>query len=378
MGELTEPVPILGIACTPWVEESDAVLDELVFAVTSSALREAGVRKHELGLAVQASMDVYDARSISSGLTTAAAGGYLSDSYRIQGDVGQAIIAAAQAIAAGDAEVAVAVGVYNPEVSADRGGFVEQISNLAFDPHLDRPVGLTGRALLGMHAGYRVDAGEITEQQLAEIAVAEINRGRRVGPVTAADVLASAPVHGVLRELMLPAESTGAIAVVLASRARSRRARGHRGTLTGWGQAGGDTTASGRWLTDPAASARVAAARAYRRAGLDQPAEQVDVVELTAGSPALVDPTAEALGLPKGLVNPSGGVRSNWPGLANGGLRLVEALNALDSGGRAVVHTTDLITGPANDTATVLVVEAPLVSAEYGYSHTQHSRGDVR
>jgi acetyl-CoA acetyltransferase len=376
VGELTEPVPILGIAATPWVAESDAVLDELVFAATSAALREAGVRKHELGLAVQASMDVYDARSISSGLTTAAAGGYLSDSYRIQGDVGQAVVAAAQAVAAGDVEVAVAVGVYNPEVAvAGHAGFVEQVSNLAFDPHLDRPVGLTGTALLGMHAGRALDVGELTEDGLAELAAAEITRGAagphavRRTPVTAADVRSSAPVHGVLRELMLPAASTGAIAVVLASRARARRALGHRGVLTGWGQGGGDLTSSGRWLTDPAASTRAAAARAYRRAGLhDQGGqadlvERVDLVELTAATPALLDPVAEALGLgklPGDARNPSGGVRANFPGLANGGLRLLEAVRALESRGgpgRAVAHAVGLVSGPAGDAATVFVVE---------------------
>ncbi|HEX4251694.1 MAG TPA: hypothetical protein VH008_27790 [Pseudonocardia sp.] len=366
MGALTEPVPILGIGATPWTEESDAALDELVFVATFGALREAGVRKHELGLAVQASMDVYDARSISSGLTTAAAGGYLSDSYRIQGDLGQAVIAAAQAVAAGDVELAVAVGVYHPEVAAaDRAGFVEQISNLAFDPHLDRPVGLTGTALLGMHAGHAVDTGVLTEHRLAELAAAEHNRAAEAGtdPLTAAGVLASAPVHGVLRELMLPAACTGAVAVVLGSRARARRAKGRRGALTGWGQGGGDTTSSGRWLTDPAASARAAAAQAYRRAGVAEPAEQVDVVELTAATPALLEPVTEALGLaklPGEVVNPSGGVRVSWPGLANGGLRMLEVVRALErrsGSGRAVVHSADLVTGPACDTATVLVVE---------------------
>ncbi|MDN5748577.1 MAG: hypothetical protein L0H64_08715, partial [Pseudonocardia sp.] len=246
-----DPVPVLGIAATPLVAESDAVLDELVFDAVSRALREAGVRKQELGLSVTASLDVYDGRSISSGLTNAASGGYLAQSYRIEGDAGQAIIAAAQAIAAGDADLAVAVGVYNPEVSApDRRAFLQQISNLGFEPHFDRPVGLSAETVLGLHAGRVVDSGELTEEELAEIAAAEINRGAagpralRAARVTAADVLASAPVNGPLRELMLPAESTGAIAVVLGSLARARRALHSRAVLTGWGQGTSGTTAS--------------------------------------------------------------------------------------------------------------------------------------
>lgn len=366
-----DPIPVLGIAATPLVPESDAVLDELVFDAVSQALREAGVRKHEIGLSVTASLDIYDGRSISTGLTNAASGGYLSESYRLEGDAGQAIVHAAQTIAAGDADLALAVGVYNPEVSApDRRAFLQQISNYGFEPHFDRPVGLTAETVFGLHAGHVVDSGALTEQQLAELAATAVTRGSgrsraaRRKPVTAADVLASAPVNGVLRELMLPAEATGAIAVVLGSLARSRRARRPRAVLTGWGQATADTTASGQWLNDPAVAARRAGREAYRRAGLDSPGEQVDAVELTAATPALVGPTLEALDLAAGgaEVCPSGGAASCFPGVANGALRLLEAIEWLEENsgtgrGQAVSHSTDLLTGLVAETATVLVVE---------------------
>jgi acetyl-CoA acetyltransferase len=362
-----DPIPVLGIAATPLVVESDAVLDELVFDATYRALREAGVRKHELGLSVTASLDIYDGRSISSGLTNAASGGYLAQSYRIQGDAGQAIIAAAQAIAAGDADLAVAVGVYAPEVTGPgRRELVRQISNYGFEPHADRPVGLTAETMWGLHAGHAQDSGELTERQQAELAASAITRGAgqpralRRSPVTVADVLASAPVNGPLRELMLPAEATGAIAVVLGSLARARRALNPRAVLTGWGQATGDTTAGAQWLRDPAAPARRAAAEAYRRAGLTDAADQVDAVELTAATPALLAPTLDALGLAKSraAVSPSGGVLSSYPGLANGALRLFEALCWLEEhGGRAVAHSNDPLTGCVADTATVLVLE---------------------
>lgn len=360
------PIPVLGLAATPLVPESDAVLDELVFDAVSRALREAGVRKQELGLSVTASLDIYDGRSISSGLTNAASGGYLAQSYRLEGDAGQAIIAAAQAIAGGDADLAVAVGVYNPEVSApDRRAFRQQISNYGFEPHFDRPVGLSAETVFGLHAGFVADSGELTEAQLAEVAAEEITRGAgrpraARGATTAAEVAGSAPVNGVLRELMLPAEATGAIAVVLGSLARSRRALHPRAVLTGWGQATSDTTASGRWLTDPASAARRAGQDAYRRAGLTEPAEQLEVAELTAPTPALLEPTVGALDLCKDTteINPSGGVASCYPGVANGALRLLEVVEWLESrGGKAVSHSTDLLTGPVAETASVLVVE---------------------
>jgi hypothetical protein len=52
-------------------------------------------------------------------------------------------------------------------------------------------------------------------------------------------------------------------------------------------------------------------------------------------------------------------VRSCYPGVADGALRLLEAVRALEQGGRrAVAQSGDLLTGPVADTATVLVVEA--------------------
>ncbi|MBN9739228.1 MULTISPECIES: hypothetical protein [unclassified Pseudonocardia] len=361
-----DPIPVLGLAATPLVPESDAVLDELVFDAVSRALREAGVRKQEIGLSVTASLDIYDGRSISSGLTNAASGGYLAQSYRLEGDAGQALVAGAQTIAAGDADLVVAVGVYNPEVSApDRRAFLQQISNHGFEPHFDRPVGLSAETVLGMHAGHAVASGELTVDELSELAAEAITRGaggpRAVrGAATAAEVAGSAPVNGLLRELMLPAEATGAVAVVLGSLARARRALHPRAVITGWGQGTSDTTASGLWLSDPAVATRSAAAEAYRRAGVTDAGQQIAAAELTAATPALLRPTVEALGLDKSQarVAPSGGAASCFPGVANGALRLFEATTWLEEhGGSAVSHSTDLLTGTVADTATVLVVE---------------------
>jgi hypothetical protein len=89
----------------------------------------------------------------------------------------------------------------------------------------------------------------------------------------------------------------------------------------------------------------------------------MDVVELTAGSPALVAPVCQALGLPPArgpVISPSGGVRSSFPGLANGALRLIETVAWLErrsGGGLGVVHAAELVTGPIADTSSVLVVE---------------------
>lgn len=369
------PVHVVGIAATQFVPEHDAMLDELVFEAVHAALREAGLRKQEAGLAVTASMDVLDGRSISSGLTVAASGGYLNDSYRVEGDSGVALNAAAQAVAAGDVEVAIAVGVHNPETrSADGAGlrsFTEQISNLAFEPVFDRPVGLTAETVYGLHASYAVEQGRTTQEAMAAFAAEEINRGAALGRsvrrnvVSGDDVLSSAGVAWPLHDLMLPGHSTGAVAVVLASPARAGRCQGRSARITGLGHATGAYTWGADWLTDAGAATRRAAEQAYRTAGLDDPRESVAYAELSAPTPALHTDYLAALGLASSLttkdVNMSGGMRSNYPGLANGGLRLLEAVEQLEhlsSGARAVSHSVDTVTGLVSEDVSVLVVEA--------------------
>jgi acetyl-CoA acetyltransferase len=369
------PVHIVGLGATTFVEEHDAMQDELVFEAVRAALSDCGLRKQDAGIAVMASMDVMDGRSISSGLSTAASGGYLNDSYRVEGDSGVALAAAAEAVAAGDVEVAIAVGVHHPETrSADPGArraFLEQVSNHGFDPHFDRPVGLTAEAVYAMHAAHALQHGWTTVEALADLAAAEMTEGagrpRSVRPAaTAADVIASTPVAWPLHDLMLPARSSGVVAIILASPARAGRSLGRSARLTGIGRATGAYTWGGRWLTDPGGPTRRATDMAYAQAGLQRAEGEIDVLELTAPTPALHQPYLEALGLGSGsagthpgVVNASGGARSNFPGLANGALRLLEVVEQLGErgSGRGLVHSVDTQTGLISEDVTVLVVE---------------------
>ncbi|OBF37444.1 hypothetical protein A5719_21765 [Mycolicibacterium peregrinum] len=370
----TDPVHVVGLAATPFLPEHDAMLDELVFDVVHRALREAGLRKQDVGLSVLASMDVIDGRSISSGLTTTAMGGYLADAFRIEGDSGVAISAAADAVAAGDAEVTVAVVVHNPETRSQeheaRDQFASQVSNLAFEPHFDRPVGMTANIAFALQAGRQIDAGQLSLTDMASLAATEINRGAdrdrsvRRQHVDPAAVLDSNRVAWPLNELMLPAASTGAIAVVLASPARAGRCLGRNARITGIGHATGAYTWSGQWLDDPAATTSRAARSAFTQAGFGDDVPDLTVIESTAITPALHRPIVAALGADNRsgtAVNPSGGVRSNFPGLANGALRLLEVVEHLETqgaGARGLAHSVDTITGPVSDDATVFVVEA--------------------
>jgi len=367
-------VAVVGMACSAFEQESAATLDELVFDTSYRALRDAGLRKADLDLAVLASLDLYEGRTISYGLTLPAAGGYLCDEFRLENDSCVSIINAASAILGANAEVVIVTAFNGPEVSLAHGqdvpAFYRQVSNTTFDPHFVRPIGCTGDLMLGMHAARARSGGSGDRVDLATVAADEINRGA-TGPrgfrtaTTAEEVAAGAVAAWPLTDLMLPAFSTGAVSLVLAADARARRCRRVHGRIEGWGVSTSPYTPNPEWLLDPVANTRRAARRAYRQARVEDPANEIAVAEVTALSPALLGPVTEALDLktlPPDRINPSGGARSNFPGFANGSLRLFEALTWLaehgDAGARAVAHGTEYLTGTASANASVLVVGA--------------------
>ncbi|HEY9264920.1 MAG TPA: hypothetical protein VIQ11_09975 [Mycobacterium sp.] len=268
-------------------------------------------------------------------------------------------------------EVAIAVGICNPETScrgAERRAFVEQLSNLAFDAHFARPVSLTAESTYGLHTAWALENG-VTLDDLADLTAQEINksvgysRSMRTSSVTAADVLAAPVANGSLTELMLPAHSAGAVAVVLASPARAARLSGRDALIVGAGRGTGGYAYGDRWLTDIGSSTRHAAAGAYRSAGITSAESEVDLVEFTAPTASMYGPLLEALGLDSladDRVNAWGAAAGLYPGLANGAVRLADTLDRLahtGTGATAVVHSVDTVTGAVALDSSVLVVQ---------------------
>lgn len=364
---------VVGSAWSPITDGGRDQLDEIVFDAAARALKDAGVRRHQIGLSVTSSLDLYDARSISSALTAPAAAGYLTDELRVEGDSGAAFLLAAAGLAAGSTEYAMVVAIHVPEVGstaeADVRRLDSQVSSYTFDSHLDRPVGMTGLVTLGLHASRRMDDGVVTFDELAERTATDITRGARLRgsrpAVDAAGVGASPLATSPLTELMLPAASAGVAVTVLSVGVAGRRSRNPLARIAGWGKATSPATSNPEWLDAPYAATAKARRSAYRLAGLRSPAESVDFVEMADLSPALSPELLTALaldGLADERVNPSGGVRSNHPGIAGGLLRVIDASERLASdpdARRAVVHTTDDLCGLVSSTSTVLVLEAP-------------------
>ena len=355
-----QPV-IIGVGSAP-ASTDDVAIDEFAFAAAADALRDAGVTKSDVDLSLVASIDVYDGQSMSNGITTPAAGGWLAHEYRLENDSGVALIAAAAAIKAGDAEIALVVGLHWPATDADPLRFDAEATSLCFEPQYERPLGISAASLVGLHAAHQIASGTTTLDALGQTTVREL--GRRGVTVDVAEVFAAEPVAWPLTRLMLPEVETAAVGIVLASPQRARLCRRRRAVIAGHGISNGGALSTNEWLTEPDASTRRAAQQAYARAGLDDPGEMIDVVELTAPSAALIGPMRTALGvaeLDDRLINPGCGALGGSAGAATGAVRVADALHWLDhyghAGSRAVAHSVDGLTGTVAATTTVHVLE---------------------
>lgn len=369
---MTEDIYVVGASWLGLGGDSPLQLDEAVFQCCSSALKGAGVKRHQVGLTVVSSLDLYDGRSISNALTAPAAAAYLGEELRVEGDAGAAFLVGLAGLASGQTEMAIVVAVNAPEIGstgeADVRRLRNHVSSYTFDAHMDRPVGLTSTVTLGLHASRQVETGAVSWEEMVDKTALDISRGaatsRGVRPAASRGAVEeSSVVAAPLTELMLPAESTGVAAVVIAAGVTGRRCPRPLAKVKGWGSATGPATSNSEWLTDPTSPAARAAADAYRRAGL-QDTSEVRGVEMSDLTPAL---TAELLSslnlthLPQDRVNSSGGVRSNYPGLANGLLRIIETSESLaqrEFPELAVAHSADDLMGLVSSTASVLVMES--------------------
>ncbi len=354
-------------------------LDELVFEASRAALREAGVSAGEVGFSSIASLDLYDGRSISNGIISPAAAGYLKSEMRIELDSSSAMLAAVATVLARQAELALVVTVNAPERAStaprDLRSFTDKVSSYAFDPHFTRPLGLSATGALAIHAAAAIDAGRTSREEMAAAAAADIARGAdgswaRRRPVSAEDILAEEIVAWPLSESMLPAESMGAVAILIANEPRARRTRGPLAWLTGWGSATTRPVIDPLWVSEPFSTTHDASRRALDQGGVEDFGRDVDLVEMTAFTPALARDARQALGIPEDFdaarINAHGGVLSNFPGFANGALRISQATRWLGSAtaksgsrpARAVVHSMDNLMGPIGSTTTTFVLEA--------------------
>jgi len=207
--------------------------------------------------------------------------------------------AAAALLRSGDAEAVIVCGT--EKTGRDlRAGLVSEIFALSADSDLEFPMGVTFPALYAMALQVHMGLYGTTMEQVAAVAVKNLRnaaaneKAHRSADISTAEVLASAPVAAPYRVLDCSVLSDGAAAVLLVTQQwmRANGALSDSGTehrplvcLVGSGAATAPARLGDRMVDGPAGvanfSAKSAAAKiAYSRAGVTDPATEIDVAEV--------------------------------------------------------------------------------------------------
>ncbi len=287
-------------------------------------------------------------------LTAGPAGAYLNDEINVASSPGHALAQAQMQILAGT-HSRVLVSSWGKASESAAG--TQAAERLSAEPFFERDSGLSALAAAAMQAqAHRRDAGERAEA--AAHAVAARNRPG----VSPEQVAASALLATPLRELEIPTEVDGAFSVLLE---RDSDAATVRLAGIGWRS---DVGRVGERRLDRLEHLGLAAADAYGRAGVSDPAAAVDSwhlhdytpdAEVLAYAPLGICAVDEALELAltgSPAINPGGGSQRGEAPFGGPLRKVLEAVRRLRAGegSRAVAQMS---TGFAGQFQTVAVLE---------------------
>lgn len=130
-----------------WADPA-ASLTDLIFATTSAALAQAGLRVRDVDSVILGAHDVTDGRSLSSMVTAPAAGAYLKDEIRLGDDGASAFVLGTAQIRAGASRACI-VAAWGRASE----GVPDAVAAALFDPFFTRPLGLTEITVSALRAG---------------------------------------------------------------------------------------------------------------------------------------------------------------------------------------------------------------------------------
>jgi acetyl-CoA C-acetyltransferase len=326
-------VAVIGVGQTKYEQNNPNTFAELVFEATTKALEDAGITVKEIENVVSVSSDFWDGRTISSMAISDASGAYGKDITTVEGDGTFGMLYGMMRILSGSFGTTLVVAHHKGSESNMKG-----ITNCAFDPLVERKLGLDAISAAGMQARRYISKYGATEEQFALVSVKNHGNAKR-NPlallpmdITVEDVMNSPKVADPLKLLDCSPVTDGACAVILAAERNAKKltTSKKRVWLKGVGHCSDAFRLGDRDLADTRAL-KAAAKKAYSMAGIDDPWNDLDVVEVYDAFSYMELMWLEGLGLcddgmggelmERGLfnfdgklpVNPSGGRLSTHP-----------------------------------------------------------------
>lgn len=353
-----QKIGIIGWSQTAFsARREDATRNDLIYEATRKALEHAGLEIDQIDSVISASCDTIDGISISSAFAADEMGAYMKEESKVEDDGAYALMYAYYRLLTGFWNTALVVA--HGKISDSGAAFY---SNMMCDPFLLRPLGLETNAAAALQCRVYAERYGVDEKAIAAVAV----KNRRHGSlndstqlreaVSLEDVLQSAMLTSPIHSLEAPPVSDGAVAVVLAVEDFALKSAKRSAWIEGVGFSQ-DHYYPGNKDLATSASAKAAAAMAYREAGIADPLKQLDLAEISEcyafyellltealgfcapgeGGKLLADGITEREGsLP---VNVSGGALCANPVMSTGLLRVIECCKQLT--GEAGRHQLD-------------------------------------
>jgi acetyl-CoA acetyltransferase len=350
-GHGADDIAIVGWSISPMVRNTDKTEVQMLLEVITGAVTDAGITRADVDFTCAGSCDYVAGQAFSFVQNIDALGAWppKRDSH-VEMDGAWALYEAWVRLLLGDIDVALAMGSGRSS-TADPA----LIYPMEMDPYYLAPLGADATSLAAIQARALIDAGKVTEQQMAEIAqrcrhdALENDHAQVAGDFDTAALLAEPYLRAPLRKHDLPPITDGACAVVIARADKASEMCEHPVWITGFGHASEMHNPGMRDLTTSHSSALAAKA-----AGADE--APIEVAEIqsayTHEEPLLV----AALGVGDATVNPSGGPLAANPIMATGLVRVAEAARQIRDLGRhrTLAHSTS---GPCLQQNLVCVLE---------------------
>ncbi len=338
-----DKVAIVGVAQTKYEEDKiDQPYSELVFEVVKKLHNNLGITNDDIGCVITSSNDFNDGRTIANMAIQDAVGSVRKAESRVSGDGAFAYVYGAMRILSEEYDTVMVV-------SHCKCSEVSQylVNNTIFDPYYQRHLGLDQISSAGLMANMYMNKYGVSEEQAAKVVVK--NRKNALNnphahlqkEISVEDVLNSKMLAYPLKELDFPPFSDGAVAMLLTSEKSAKKFTDTPVWLKGYASCTDAYYLGHRNMTD-LIGLELAAKGAYEMAGISDPVGELDVAEVYDAFSTHELMSYEALGfcgkgeggkfMDSGAtqmngsipVNPSGGVLSSNPTMANGLIRVAE------------------------------------------------------
>lgn len=342
MATFTGPSRDVAIVSVAQTHHARAVVErnevELIQPVIQEALEQIGANIGEIDFICSGSSDYLAGQAFSFVMTLDAVGAWppKSESH-VEMDGAWALYEAWLKIQTGHADTALVYG-YGKSSPGD----LPHVLSRQLDPYYYQPLWPTSIAMAGLQARAMIDAGKITEAEMAEIAFRSRENAKSnpyaqlQGSAPVDELLASEYVANPLRRHDCAPITDGGCAIILAAGDAIEKWAKNPAYIRGIDHRIDSHNFGARDLTD-VPSARIAA----QNAGVsDGP---IDVAELHAPFTHQHKLLVEALGLGADtVVNPSGGALAANPMMGAGLVRIGEVANRIMRGeaSRGVAHAT--------------------------------------